>query len=196
VGFDGVVVADWDGIGQLVHQGVAADLRDAAAQAIVAGVDSDMVSGAYSAHLAELLEAGKVPLDLVDDAARRVIRLKLRQGLFEDPYVAATSSVTEPPLQSRLLAREAAAASFVLLTNNGNLPLTPNSGRVPLTGPFARDGPAVLGTWTLDGRGEDVASSTAAISARLGEDAIVDDGASATGHCIWPADRDHRGPGG
>jgi len=70
---DGVVVADWDGIGQLVNQGVATDLRDAAAQAIVAGVDIDMVSGAYAAHLGELVEAGQVPLDLVDDAARRVI---------------------------------------------------------------------------------------------------------------------------
>jgi beta-glucosidase len=72
-GFDGVVVADWDGIGQLVNQGVATDLRDAAAQAIAAGVDIDMVSGAYAAHLGELVEAGQVPLDLVDDAARRVI---------------------------------------------------------------------------------------------------------------------------
>src|SRR5665811_2334977 len=86
-GFDGVVVGDWDGVGQLVNQGVALDLRDAAAQALVAGVDIDMVSGAYSAHLAELVEAGRVPLELVDDAARRVIRLKLRQGLFERPYV-------------------------------------------------------------------------------------------------------------
>ena len=72
-GFDGVVVADWGGIGQLVNQGVATDLRDAAAQAIAAGVDIDMVSGAYAAHLGELVEAGQVPLDLVDDAARRVI---------------------------------------------------------------------------------------------------------------------------
>ena len=111
-GFDGVVVADWDGVGQLVNQGVACDLRDAAAQAITAGVDIDMVSGAYAAHLAELVDQGQVSLALVDDAARRVIR---RQGLFEHPYVAPTPSVSEPGEQSRLLAREAAAASFVLL---------------------------------------------------------------------------------
>jgi len=94
-GFDGVVVADWDGLGQLVNQGVATDLRDAAAQAIAAGVDIDMVSGAYAAHLAELVEAGQVPLKLVDDAARRVIRLKMRQGLFEHPYVGAFTSAAE-----------------------------------------------------------------------------------------------------
>ncbi|HEY5249492.1 MAG TPA: glycoside hydrolase family 3 N-terminal domain-containing protein [Dermatophilaceae bacterium] len=181
-GFDGVVVADWDGVGQLVSQGVAADLRDAAAQAITAGVDIDMVSGAYTAHLAELVEAGQVPPELVDEAARRVIRLKLRLGLFEHPYPATTPSGTVtgsapgPTPKSRDLAREAAAASFVLLTNNDVLPLTSGPGRVLLTGPFAHEGEALLGTWTLDGRGEDVTSPASALRARLHEDAIVDDG--------------------
>jgi beta-glucosidase len=189
-GFDGVVVADWDGVGQLVNQGVATDLRDAAAQAIAAGVDIDMVSGAYAAHLAELVEAGQVSLDLVDDAARRVIRLKLRQGLFERPYAGtptsapAPGSTTSAPIReptARALAREAAAASFVLLSNKntqgvGILPLAANPSRVLLTGPFAHEGEALLGTWTLDGRGEDVTSPASAIRARLGGDVIVDDG--------------------
>jgi beta-glucosidase len=187
-GFEGVVVADWDGVGQLVSQGVAGDLRDAAAQAIAAGVDIDMVSGAYAAHLAELVDSGEVPVALVDDAARRVLRLKLRLGLFEHPYAEVTPSGSQrrpesPPEpapelqpQCRRLAREAAAASFVLLTNNGALPLARLPGRVLLTGPFAREGEALLGTWTLDGRGEDVASPAAAISARLQGDAVIDDG--------------------
>src|SRR5665647_3899650 len=100
---------------------------------MTAGVDIDMVSGAYAAHLAGLVESGQVSLDLVDDAARRIIRLKIRQGLFERPYVGATTS--EPLLgpEARALAREAAAASFVLLSNNGILPLAPNPGRVLLT---------------------------------------------------------------
>ncbi len=175
-GFDGVVVADWDGIGQLVHQGVASDLREAAAQAIAAGVDIDMVSGAYSAHLVELVDSGQVALELVDDAARRVIRLKIRQGLFERPYPELTTS--EPVLgpEARALAREAAAASFVLLSNNGTLPLAANPGRVLLTGPFVDEGEALFGTWTLDGRGEDVASPAAAIRDRLQDNAIVDNG--------------------
>jgi beta-glucosidase len=175
-GFDGVVVADWDGVGQLVNQGVATDLRDAAAQAITAGVDIDMVSGAYAAHLGELVESGRVPLALVDDAARRVIRLKVRRGLFEHPYVQAGAS-PEPGPASRLLAREAAAASFVLLSNDGTLPLAASPGPVLLTGPFAHEGEALLGTWTLDGRGEDVISPAQALEARLGHDAIIDDGA-------------------
>ena len=198
-GFDGVVVADWNGVGQLVNQGVATDLRDAAAQAIAAGVDIDMVSGAYCAHLAELVEAGQVPLDLVDDAARRVIRLKIRLGLFERPYVGMTTSAPAPgPVApavapgpaARALAREAAAASFVLLTNNGTLPLTPGPGRVLLTGPFAEEGEALLGTWTLDGRGEDVASPAAAIRDRLRDNAIIDDGrfSDRTLHLVRQAD--------
>jgi beta-glucosidase len=189
-GFDGVVVADWDGVGQLVHQGVAADLRDAAAQAIAAGVDIDMVSGAYAAHLAELVEAGQVPLALVDDAARRVIRLKMRQGLFENPYAGSAPSGSGPGPESRLLAREAAASSFVLLSNDGTLPLARNPGAVLVTGPFAHEGAALLGTWTLDGRGEEVASPAAAMSARLAGDAIIDDGrfSDRTMHLVRQAD--------
>jgi len=188
-GFDGVVVADWNGVGQLVTQGVASDLRDAAAQAITAGVDIDMVSGAYSAHLSELVEAGQVPLDLVDDAARRVIRLKMRQGLFEHPY-AATTSVPQNRPQSRALAREAAAASFVLLSNNGTLPLAANPGVVLLTGPFVHEGEALLGTWTLDGSGQDVASPADALAARLGGRTIIDDGrfSDRTMHLVRQAD--------
>ena len=212
-GFEGVVVADWDGVGQLVNQGVASDLRDAAAQAITASVDIDMVSGAYSAHLAELVEAGQVPLDLVDDAARRIIRVKLRLGLFERPFVGSTTpalvpgeasqsvapevlaawsdaKTPDPVVAARALARDAAAASFVLLSSNGTLPLAPNSGRVLLTGPFAEEGEALLGTWSLDGRGEDVASPASAIRARLQDNAIVDDGrfSDRTLHMVRQAD--------
>ncbi len=212
-GFDGVVVADMDGVGQLVKQGVASDLRDAAAQAIAAGVDIDMVTGAYSAHLAGLVEAGQVPLELVDDAARRIIRLKLRLGLFERPYIGSTTPTTvpgeasqsvapavlaawasaetpEPGVSARALARDAAASSFVLLSNNGTLPLAPNSGRVLLTGPFAEEGEVLLGTWSLDGRGEDVASPASAIRARLQDSAVVDDGrfSDRTVHLVRQAD--------
>jgi beta-glucosidase len=77
---------------------------------------------------------------------------------------------------ARALARDAAAASFVLLANNGALPLASEPGRVLLTGPFAEEGEALLGTWSLDGRGEDVASPASAIRARLQDSAIVDDG--------------------
>ena len=82
-GFDGVVVADWNGVGQIVFQGVATDGREAARLAMEAGVDIDMVSGHYLEHLPDLVRSGEVDEALLDDAVRRVLRLKLRLGLFD-----------------------------------------------------------------------------------------------------------------
>jgi beta-glucosidase len=175
-GFDGVVVADWNGIGQLVLQGVAADLRDAARQAIEAGIDLDMCSGSYAAHLADLVESGEVDEALVDDAVRRLLTLKLRLGLFEKPYVGEARRSNAPTTQSRDVARRAAHGAHVLVSNNGVLPLAAGSGTVHLSGPFAEAGEELLGTWTLDGRGEDVVSPATAFRDRLGDRLLVTDG--------------------
>jgi beta-glucosidase len=175
-GFDGVVVADWNGIGQIVFQGVAADDREAAALAIRAGVDLDMVSGAYLAHLEELVGSGEVDLALVDDAVRRVLRLKFRLGLFERPYAARPGMSNAPTAETRKVALRAAQAAHVLVKNEGVLPLDPDSVSLLLSGPFADEGEALLGTWTLDGRGEDVVSPASALRTRLGNRLDVDDG--------------------
>jgi beta-glucosidase len=176
-GFEGLVVADWNGVGQLVDQGVAADLRDAARQAIDAGVDLDMCSGAYSAHLADLVRDGEVGEELVDDAVRRILTLKFRLGLFERPYAGEPTRSNAPTERTRAVARRAAQAAHVLVTNNGVLPLGPDCDTVHLNGPFAEDGEALLGTWTLDGRGEDVVTPAAAFRERLGsERLLVSDG--------------------
>lgn len=170
-GFDGVVVADWNGIGQLVRQGVAADLRDAARQAIEAGVDLDMCGQAYTAHLADLVRTGEVPEALLDDAVRRVLRLKVRLGLFEHPYAGDLEGSPAPTGATRALARRAAVAAHVLVANDGTLPLREESGRLLLTGAFVDEGDALLGTWVLDGRGEEVVTPADALRARLGEPA-------------------------
>lgn len=176
-GFDGVVVADWNGIGQLVNQGVAADLRDAARQALLAGVDLDMCSGSYLEHLPGLVTDGEVPLELVDDAVRRVLRMKLRLGLFESPYTDPARTLAAPGPEERALAREAAARSMVLVKNDGLLPLHANIGRIHLAGPFVHDGDALLGTWVLDGKGEEVVTPAQAFAERLAaEDLVVSDG--------------------
>jgi beta-glucosidase len=176
-GFDGVVVGDWNGVGQLVDQGVACDLRDAARQAMLAGLDLDMVSGAYAAHLPDLVTAGEVPLQLVDDAVRRVLRMKFRAGLFEHPYVDAAAFNDEPSEEARALARRAATSSLVLLKNNGVLPLQPDTSTLHLTGPFVNEGEALLGTWCLDGKGSDVISPAAAFREHLGaQELLVSDG--------------------
>lgn len=211
-GFDGVVVADWNGIGELVEHGVAADLREAARLAIEAGVDVDMVSGAYAAHLAELVEAGVVERALVEDATRRVLRLKVRLGLL-DPGCPSLPGRAEHPRGTgdgscgpgepdrvsarpqpagshalgldRGLARRAAVAATVILQDNGVLPLT-FSGDEPvlLTGPFASEQRALLGTWVLDGDPSEVAPIAPALTAAVEETwgaevtarLIIDDG--------------------
>jgi beta-glucosidase len=172
-GFDGVVVADWNGIGQLVHQGVAADLRHAARVTIEAGVDLDMVSGAYLAHLADLVRDGEVDEALVDDACRRVLRMKVRLGLLDPQPTRRTDN--SPTDAGRAVARRAARAAHVLVSNDGILPLA-DDGTVLLTGAFVDEGEALLGTWVLDGRGEDVVTPAAALTERLGDRLRVDDG--------------------
>lgn len=177
-GFDGVVVADWNGVGQLVQQGVAADLRDATRLAVEAGVDLDMVSGGYLAHLADLVRDGEVDEALVDDAARRVLRMKFRLGLFDPadpPDRSVTSRGNAPTAESRAVARRAAHAAHVLVRNEGVLPLA-DEGSVLLTGAFVHEGDALLGTWVLDGRGADVISPADALGGRLGDRLTVDDG--------------------
>ncbi|WP_392543817.1 glycoside hydrolase family 3 N-terminal domain-containing protein [Oryzobacter telluris] len=168
-GFDGVVVADWNGVGQLVRQGVAGDLREAARQAIEAGVDLDMCGGAYTAHLADLVRSGEVDEALLDDAVRRVLRLKVRLGLFEHPYAGDLEGSPAPTAATRAVALRAAVAAHVLVKNDGVLPLTEASGRVLLSGAFVDDGDALLGTWVLDGRGEEVVTPADALRARFGE---------------------------
>jgi beta-glucosidase len=177
-GFDGMVVADWNGIGQLVNAGVAADLREAAVLAIRAGVDLDMCGGAYLAHLEELVESGEVELALVDDAVRRVLRLKFRLGLFERPYAARPGASNAPTAETRAVALRAAQAAHVLVKNDGVLPLdaSPDAGSVLLSGAFVDDGDALLGTWVLDGRGEEVVTPGAALRERLGDRVTVADG--------------------
>src|SRR4051794_33062581 len=178
-GFDGMVVADWNGVGQLVNAGVAADLREAAALAIRAGVDLDMCGGAYLAHLEELVESGEVDVALVDDAARRVLRLKFRLGLFERPYAARPGASNAPTPESRAVALRAGQAAHVLVKNDGVLPLDASpgaTGSVLLSGAFVDDGDALLGTWVLDGRGEEVVTPGAALRERLGDRVTVADG--------------------
>jgi beta-glucosidase len=178
LGFGGVVVSDWDAVAELVLHGVAQDGRRAAARALVAGVDVDMVSGLYRAHAADLVRDGLVPQDLLDDAVTRVLTLKMRLGLFEDPRTdpARAATVHLSP-EHRALARETAAAATVVLRDDGVLPLGPAGARIHLTGPFATAREELFGTWTLDGRGEDAVTIADAVRERFGaEHVTVDDG--------------------
>lgn len=139
LGFDGLVMSDFAAIMELKNHGVAAHLGDAARKALHAGIDFDMESRAYDRHLEEEVRRGRVPLAEVDDAVRRVLRVKYRMGLFAD----SPGGVRPPPAaiaeeEVRQRARQVARESFVLLKNSGaTLPLTADSGTVALIGAAA-----------------------------------------------------------
>jgi beta-glucosidase len=117
-GFRGFVVSDWGSVGELMAHGVANDLATAARKGFLAGVDMDMESNAYLQHLAAAVAAGEVPQAAVDEAVRRILRVKIALGLFERPYVDEQGAVTSLPARNVAAAREAAERSFVLLEND------------------------------------------------------------------------------
>lgn len=166
-GFQGFVVSDWNAIHELVLHGVAADDAEAAAKAVMAGVDMDMIAGVYPSQLAQQARSGRVPMSVIDEAVRRVLRVKLLAGLFERPYTdpdRAPRVILAP--EHRALARQIAQEACVLLKNdNGLLPLRADGPfkRVAVFGPLAHGRGELLGTWTLDGRAEDVTSIADAV---------------------------------
>lgn len=141
-GFDGVVVGDADGVANLIPHRVAADLDDAVALAYGAGIDVEMGGSPEKIGW----DVDRLDPDRLDDAVRRVLTLKERLGLFENPYVDPDAEITEPSAESRALARAAAARSAVLLQNDGTLPLA-QPRHVLLTGPYATSTDH-LGAWT------------------------------------------------
>jgi beta-glucosidase len=146
LGFDGVIVSDYNAIGGLIHHGIAADLTEAAALALNAGVDIDMMTNAYRDGLPGALERGLVSLTQIDESVRRVLGLKERLGLFEDPYRRGATAQTAATLaQKRSLARAVSARAIVMLKNErAALPITRSIRRICVIGPLA-DAPAEMG---------------------------------------------------
>src|SRR5215217_554197 len=116
--FRGFVVSDWGSVGELIPHGIANDLATAARKGFLAGVDMDMESNAYFQHLAAFVKSGQVPQPALDQAVRRILRVKFALGLFDRPYVDEKNAVTTLPAANVAAAREAAEKSFVLLKND------------------------------------------------------------------------------
>ena len=174
-GFQGLVDSDWTAVAELVNHGVARDGAIAARKAFLAGVDMDMASSLYHDHLAKLVRSGEIPRAAVDDAVRRVLRVKFALGLFEHPYADEKRENTATLSPDNIaLAREAAERSFVLLKNSAGaagvplLPLSPDTKTIALIGPLADDAGDMLGSWAGQGRPEDVVTLYAALSQRIG----------------------------
>ena len=156
---DGFVVSDWAAIEQLRSQGVAADRKEAAEKAFNAGVEMDMMNRCYDAHLAALVREGKVSQEKLDEAVRRVLRLKFRLGLFERPYTPESEETDRFLLPASLaVAERLAEESMVLLKNENNtLPLKA-ARRIAVIGPMAQNRLHLLGAWSAHGREEDAVS--------------------------------------
>jgi beta-glucosidase len=171
--FDGLAVSDWDAVGELVPHGIALDTTVAAQKAINAGLDMDMQSGAYADHLVSLVQTGAVSQATVDEAARRVLRVKYALGLFDHPYVNENAPKYEATPEKRALARRAAEESIILLQNKAEetqpkvLPLDAHVKTIALIGPLADAPGEMLGSWAGQGNPADAISLRAALQQRL-----------------------------
>lgn len=161
-GYKGMVVSDWQSLWEIEAHGIANDDRTAAEKGILAGVDMDMEGNLYHAHLVELVKSGAVPMSVVDDSVRNVLRTKFALGLFDHPYADDAKTAFDGPISgtSREAARKAAEESFVLLKNGqaGGHPLLPLTGihKIAVVGPMADDAGNMLGAWGAQSKAGDV----------------------------------------
>jgi beta-glucosidase len=167
--FDGFVVSDYTSVRELINHGIAANEEEAAAAALNAGVDMEMVSRSYNQFGPQLLKQNKLSTATIDEAVRRILRIKFRLGLFDRPY---TDEAREPASllrpESIRLAREIAGRSMVLLKNDREtLPLNKTAGSIAVVGPLADDRRAPLGWWAGDGKEENTVTPLAGIKAKV-----------------------------
>jgi len=185
-GFEGFVVSDWGSIGELIPHGVARDASEAAFLAITAGSDMDMEADAYIDHLGALIQSGAVKESLVDDAVRRILRIKFQLGLFDDPYRYSS----EPREKTELLnpehlatAREVARKSIVLLKNDGGLlPIANSVKTIAVIGALAADKDTPLGSWRAQAIANSAVSLLEGIRATAGPqvEVVYSEGAKLT----------------
>ncbi|HEY0762197.1 MAG TPA: glycoside hydrolase family 3 N-terminal domain-containing protein [Pyrinomonadaceae bacterium] len=168
-GFDGFVVSDYTSVKELINHGVAGNEEQAAALALNAGVDMEMVSRSYNQFGSQLLKQNQISQATIDEAVRRILRIKFRLGLFDRPYTdEAREANALLRAESIRLAREIAGRSMVLLKNEREtLPLNKNIGSVAVIGPLADERRAPLGWWSGDGKEENTVTPLAGIKSKV-----------------------------
>ncbi|KPL53071.1 hypothetical protein ABB55_13300 [Prosthecomicrobium hirschii] len=167
-GFDGFVISDWDSVWELMNHGHAGSPAEAARRAMLAGLDVEMAGDMFKENLADEVAAGRIPPARIDDAVRRVLRVKFRMGLFDrpDPDPAAAEAQMLTPA-AREAAKAAAIASFVLLKNDRDLlPLAPRGKRIALIGGIAASPADHMGSWGANGRQDDAVTLATALTAK------------------------------
>lgn len=157
-GFSGFVVSDWASVTEMIAHGYASDPADAAAKALKAGVDMDMSSNSYRGDLQKRVQAGQFPMSVVDEAVRRVLKLKMKLSLFDQPYSDAKIEKARNLSKEHLdAARKVGNHSIVLLKNEKNtLPLSNNIKSIAVIGPLADNQREPVGTWAMVGKPDDV----------------------------------------
>jgi beta-glucosidase len=168
--FDGFVVSDYTAVEELLKHGVAADGSEAVRLALSAGVEMEMVSRLYNKHIAQLLREGKLTQAVLNEAVRRILRIKFRLGLFERPFADAAreQSALANPVHIKA-ARDIASRSMVLLKNElETLPLSKTLKSIAVIGPLADSQKDMIGSWSGDGRAGDAVTLLAGIKAKVG----------------------------
>jgi beta-glucosidase len=153
-GFKGFIVSDWGSIGEMIQHGYARDKYEASILAVMAGNDMDMESRSYTNNMAKAVADGKVPMSVIDEAVRRILRKKFERGLFDDPFRFCNESREKEALNNpahAAAARDMARKSIVLLKNeNGILPLSKDIKTIALIGPIGKRVKENLGFWSID----------------------------------------------
>ncbi len=171
-GFDGFVVSDWGAVAELKNHAIG-DGPTVARKALMAGVDMDMEGNLYGTVIASQVRAGKIPESVVDEAVRRILRVKFALGLFDHPYTTASPAYEVTP-ERRAIARKVTDETIVLLKNDAVegfgtlLPLTAKAKTVALIGPLADDARDLLGAWSGQSDPKSVITLKAELSQRLG----------------------------
>ncbi|MGI8655755.1 MAG: beta-glucosidase BglX [Pyrinomonadaceae bacterium] len=167
--FDGFVVSDYESVKELIKHGIADTEAQAARAALTAGVDMEMVSRTYNQNAAQLLKEGKLSEAQINEAVRRILRIKFRLGLFEKPYAdEARENRVIASAENISAAREVAGRSLVLLKNEREaLPLSKTVRSVAVIGPLADSQQDIIGSWNGDGRKEDAVTLLAGIKSKV-----------------------------
>ena len=164
-GFDKIVISDYNAFGEMKVHGYCADSYECAYKALDAGTDIEMMSNCYLKNCEKLLEEGKISMEQIDKAVMRILVLKEKMGLFENPYGAASEEeeqIFNLCPEHRALVKKAAQKSAVLLKNNGVLPFSENVNSVAVIGPFADMG--MIGSWSCGGKEEESVSVAQGVS--------------------------------
>lgn len=189
--FDGFMVTDWGSINEMIAHRYAENRRQAAEFAINAGADMDMESYAYVNELASLVKEGRVDESLIDDAVKRILRVKYELGLFDDPYKYLNETVEKEVIGSKRIqdaVLDMAKKSIVLLKNEKNiLPLKKNGQKIALIGALANDKTSPLGSWRIAADDETAVSVLEGMQAYTGNTLIYEKGADVvTGETLFP----------